>query len=145
MTLRNTIYFLLGALGAVLSQGCRTSIPRWEGKIYAGDSGNAAISRAQSNEVISCASPEVDKFICMTGDDFKSFYDTYILGCRQWGRGTPMMSVTRARAILAAAHQNNSVTDVSVGSDGASENLLTENRNSGEEALNQESDKGDAP
>lgn len=96
------VMLLVGAT----SSSCRTSIPRWDGKLYAGDSANSGISRKQSNEVIRCDAPEIDAYICMSGDDFKSFYDTYILGCKQWVRGMPRMSVSQAWAILDAAYKN---------------------------------------
>lgn len=103
--MRSLILFVT-VLVASITAGCRASIPRWDGKLYAGDSANSGISRKQSGEIIRCDAPEVDTFICMSGDDFKSFYETYILGCRQWSRGMPRMSVSQAWAILDAAYQN---------------------------------------
>lgn len=95
-------------LAASVTASCRTVIPRWDGKIFAGDSANSGISRKQSNEVIRCDAPEIDTYICMSGDDFKSFYETYILGCKSWVRG-PRMSVAQAWAILDAAYKYESM------------------------------------
>jgi hypothetical protein len=60
-------------------------IPEWHGKLYAGDSKRAAVVRGQADEVISCRARVFDEFICMTGSDFQSFYDTYVLSCKDWG------------------------------------------------------------
>lgn len=97
---------------ASLITACRTSIPRWDGKIYAGDSANAGISRKQSNEVIRCDSPAIDEMLCMSGADFKSFYETYVLGCKTWHRGMARMSVQEAWAILQAAYEREALQNI---------------------------------
>lgn len=94
------------ALICLITVSCRGTIPRWEGKIYAGDSATASIQRAQAGEVIKCSAPEFDQMLCMTGSDFKSFYETYVLGCQKWARGMPRMSVREAWAILADAYRH---------------------------------------
>lgn len=96
---------------ASLVTSCRTSIPKWDGKIYAGDSANAGVSRKQSNEVIRCDSPAIDEMLCMTGADFKSFYETYVLGCQKWARGMPRMSIQQAWAILDAAYSRENLAN----------------------------------
>jgi len=91
---------------------CRTTIPRWDGKIYAGDSANAGVSRKQSEEIIRCDSPAIDEMLCMSGVDFKSFYETYVLGCKTWHRGMARMSVHEAWAILQAAYEREALQSV---------------------------------
>lgn len=75
---------LLGA------SNCTAPIPKWDGDIYAGKSKQDAIVRAQANEVIKCADPAFDAYLCMSYADFQSFYATYVLGCEKWKPGQMM-------------------------------------------------------
>lgn len=88
----------------VLLSGCRGVPPAFDGKIWAGDSATTSIQRAQDNEAISASDPKFDSYLCMSGQDFKKFYETYILGCEKWKAGLPMMSdqeaLSAARLIL---------------------------------------------
>lgn len=68
-----------------------TQIPAWNGKLYAGDSKNQGLSRPQEHEFIPASDPKFDAMIAMTDEDFKSFYRTYVLGCRDWKPGIPMI------------------------------------------------------
>lgn len=45
--------------------------PKWEGKVYAGDSKLIAITRAQSSESIACSDPKFDRFLCLSEADAK--------------------------------------------------------------------------
>lgn len=53
-------------------------------KIYAGDSSQGAVVRAQDNEVIYANDPEFDNMVAMSAEGFKAFVQTYVYGCRQW-------------------------------------------------------------
>lgn len=67
---------------------CTHNVPVWDGKIYAGDSKKEGLSRNNPNqppEFISAIDPHFDDFMAMTYADFKSFYATYVLGCKDWG------------------------------------------------------------
>jgi hypothetical protein len=89
--------FILSLLG--LNQAACIStkpIPRWEGKIWAGDSERASIRRAQENEEILASDPRFNEYLALTYKDFRSFYATYVLGCKQWRAGIKMMSPLEA-------------------------------------------------
>lgn len=84
-------------------------IPEWNGKIYAHD-GAGNIVRKQAGEVISCESSEAKKQMAMTWNDFQSFYETYVLGCKEWKNGIKMMdaieSWTRLNAVISERHDS---------------------------------------
>lgn len=63
---------------------CRGSIPKWDGKLWAGDSQSASIMRSQENAAIACSSVQFDDYVCMSYSDFKSWVETYINGCKKW-------------------------------------------------------------
>lgn len=65
-------------------------IPVWTGKIWAGDSLDAGIRRSQDKQFIAANSKYFDQYMAMTYVDFKSFYKTYVLGCKDWGIAAPM-------------------------------------------------------
>ncbi len=69
--------------------GCHASIPKISVKFWAGDSKNAGITRAQDHETISCASPDMDSYMCITFVDMQKIFDT-MLTCKQWG--APVMT-----------------------------------------------------
>lgn len=50
-------------------------------KIYSGDSGVSGIHRAQSQEIIRCDSPEIDKYMAMEYSDYACLKKIVILGC----------------------------------------------------------------
>lgn len=94
--------FLILLCIPVLSGGassCQGHIPVWTGKIYAHD-GLGNIVRKQSNEVLSCSDPRAKLLMGMTWDDFQSFYETYVLGCKVWKNDVKMISVTEAWQML---------------------------------------------
>lgn len=84
----------------LLLTSCQGTIPVWKGKIYAGDPRLGAIVRMQENEIISCQDVRFSGFTCMSYLDFKSFYETYVLGCKKWKSGMKMMTVVEAWAML---------------------------------------------
>lgn len=43
------------------------------------------MDRKQDNESISSDSDAFDSMIGMSDEDFRSFYTTYVLGCKDWG------------------------------------------------------------
>lgn len=77
--------------------GCSSGpIPRWDGKIWAGDSQRQSIRRSQANEEIKASDPEFDKYLAISYSDFRSFYDTYVLGCKEWRPELNLMSADEA-------------------------------------------------
>jgi hypothetical protein len=93
-----SILSLLSLSLSLTSTGCISTkpVPKWEGKLWAGDSERAAIRRSQSNEEILASDPRFDGFLAMTYADFRSFYATYVLGCKQWRQGIKMMGPREA-------------------------------------------------
>lgn len=85
---------------------CSQPIPKWEGKIWAGDSATSSIQRKQDNEAIACANGAFDDYMCMSYADFQSFYETYILGCKEWNTSLPLMSSKEAYALLKSIKHN---------------------------------------
>lgn len=75
-------------------------IPRWDGKLWAGDSASASLVRAQDPNPATNRIPASDKgfdsYLAMSYADFRSFYATYILGCQTWKSGITMMSQKQA-------------------------------------------------
>lgn len=71
-------------------------LPKWSGEIWAGDSKNAGITRAQANQTIKATDPAFDKYLAISYDDFRSFYATYVLGCKEWKPGLNMMTNAEA-------------------------------------------------
>lgn len=68
----------------VIFAGCPGKPPKWDGKLWAADSSDQTIKRAQENQAIKCSDPAFDDYICMSYADFKLFYNTYVLGCKKW-------------------------------------------------------------
>lgn len=66
-------------------------MPKVDVKIYTGSSKDAAIVRSQENELISCSSPNIEKFRCLTGEDLMKIYEAFFL-CKEWKPNTEMMS-----------------------------------------------------
>ena len=82
---------------ALLASSCKSGpIPRWDGKLYAGDSAREGVTRAQDPDpvtnFVSAKDPKFDTGLWMTYADFRSFYATYILGCKKWEPGVKMMT-----------------------------------------------------
>jgi hypothetical protein len=73
--------------------------PKWDGKIWVGDSATASIRRAQDNESISCTAPDMDEMLCISGADFQRLIETYVLGCKKWRSDLPSMSADDVRKI----------------------------------------------
>lgn len=59
-------------------------IPKWDGKLYAGNSKEQEVTRAQANEHIKCSDPKFDAMTCMSYRDLEKFYETYVEGCKVW-------------------------------------------------------------
>lgn len=74
-------------------------IPKWDGKLWAGDSSRAGLARAQDAEggFIAAADPRFDDYIAMSYEDFRSFMSTYVEGCAKWKQGVEMMDPAQAR------------------------------------------------
>jgi hypothetical protein len=60
------------------------TIPVWNGKIYTGDPEQQALVRSQEHEVIPASSEKFRHMKAMTDEDLRSFYQTYVLGCKEW-------------------------------------------------------------
>lgn len=92
---KNKLLFL-AVFTCIFISSCVSVAPKWYGKIWSGYSEGAAIRRTQSQELIECKDPAFTDYICMSRADFKSFYETYVLGCEKWRNGQPMMSPQEA-------------------------------------------------
>lgn len=68
----------------LLCLGCVGKVPVWDGKIYAGDHQRQAVVRAQENEIIMTSDPRFSGGVWMTYEDLRSFYELYVLGCKEW-------------------------------------------------------------
>ncbi len=66
------------ALVAALVGACQhTKEDPWAGKLYIGDSDQAAAVRAQVGDVIACSSKRFDGMVCMSDDDFEHFAERF--------------------------------------------------------------------
>jgi len=73
------IFLLIILLGS-----CR-SIPECKDcKVYAGNSHDRSVDRAQENEKVYCDQPQFDEMLCFTSEGFQAFVETYINGCARW-------------------------------------------------------------
>lgn len=92
--IRNQLLSLLLLLSiASCSSG---PIPKWNGEIYAGDSAHDGVTREQEHEFISARDPKFDQGVWISYANFRTFYSTYVLGCKQWRSGISMMSANEA-------------------------------------------------
>lgn len=66
------------------SLGCNSTTPQLHPHLYAGDSVNDGISRAQNHELILCKAPEMDDMVCMHYKDLQCNFQVYVLGCDKW-------------------------------------------------------------
>jgi hypothetical protein len=68
---------------------CVKPIPTWDGEIYVGVPEHDAIERVQSTTQpsISCQEEQFRGYLCMSAEDFESFIQTYVYGCKQWRGG----------------------------------------------------------
>lgn len=100
-TLQSLRIFLIPVLSlSLLGATCHQQIPRWDGKIWAGDSASSSIQRKQAGEAIACSDGAFDGYLCISGPDFQKFYETYVLGCAKWRDGLPMMTAQEAFEVL---------------------------------------------
>lgn len=67
-----------------LTSGCRSSIPRIDVSLWAGDPAKDGISRSQEQRTMSCQSAEFAQMACLTYSDLKKIYSTMLL-CEKWG------------------------------------------------------------
>ena len=76
--------------------GCKKAdpinLPTFKPRLYAGSSSDAAIVRKQSNEVISCESPEINEYVAMKYTDLSCIYETYVFNCERYKTATPKCS-----------------------------------------------------
>ncbi len=90
-----------------LSFACKTApIPKWDGEIYTGDPVKEAMVREQAGEVIKANSPEFKQLMGMKWKGprgFEGFYQTYILGCKEWKSGVQMIPFEDAVKMLSEA------------------------------------------
>jgi hypothetical protein len=87
---------LLPALMLALSQlSCVGGpVPKWDGKLFVGSDKDDAIVRNNPNEphqMIKCSDPLINDYICMSQSDFRALIMTYVNGCAQWKKGSPMV------------------------------------------------------
>lgn len=93
--IRNQLLLVL-LLGSVMGCSHGGPVPKWDGKIWDANHEVAGIRRTQDNEVILATDPAFDAYIAMSAADFRSFYTTYVLGCKEWKKGTTFMSAGEA-------------------------------------------------
>lgn len=101
-TLQNLRIFLIPSLSLSLlgAASCQTAPPKWDGKIWAGDSATGSIQRAQAGEAIACHEVAFNGYLCISGADFQKFYETYVFGCKEWKKDVELMSAKEAFAML---------------------------------------------
>ena len=87
------LMFILLLITAIVSfplNGCaaakksNTSIPKIDLKLYQGMPDKQGIVREQSAELLKCAEPKFQDFVCLSHEDFQKVIDAYILGCKEW-------------------------------------------------------------
>lgn len=87
---------------------CSSPIPRWDGEIFAGSHKDGGIVRRQAGQVIKGDDPQIDEFMAMRWkgpNGFEGFYETYVLGCKEWKKGVPVMSLQEAAVQLEEAKE----------------------------------------
>lgn len=80
----NKALILVPLLIASTEKGCEKQIPKWNGKIFAGNSISGTIDRAQDHEQISCLDRQFDNYLCISKKDYDCFVNIYIAGCKEW-------------------------------------------------------------
>jgi len=78
------LFFLLFVAFLLLGNSGCPKAPEFHGKVYVGNSEGQSIDRAQENERIFCDEPKFDSCICLCGNDFQCFFDTFVTGCKTW-------------------------------------------------------------
>src|SRR4051812_40484273 len=96
-----TRHQILASISLLAITSCTSGpIPRWDGKLWAGDSAHGGITRAQEQDpakrTIQATDPRFDEYVAMTYEDFRGFVATYIYQCKSWKDGTQMMSPKQA-------------------------------------------------
>jgi hypothetical protein len=96
--IRNQTVALLLLLGIT---SCTSGpIPKWDGKLWAGDSKNAGITRSQESDpaqkTIKANDPRFDDYVAMSYGDFRLFMATYVYGCKTWKPGIKLMGADEA-------------------------------------------------
>lgn len=92
--IRNQILSLFLLLG--ITSCASGPVPKWDGKIYMGDSAKDGVTHGETNEFISARDPAFDQGVWISRSDMRSFYDTYVLGCEKWRSGIKFMSPMEA-------------------------------------------------
>ncbi len=79
------------ALLILFGSGCRTvpNQPNYKPELFAGDSKLSAVVRRQSNEVVTCESPEFDNYVALTYDSMACLVTTYINNCVAYKTANP--------------------------------------------------------
>lgn len=98
----------LPVLTGIASCAHNRPIPKWEGEIYTGKPSLGAVVRMQSNEVILATDPQFKDFMAMRWKGphgFEGFYETYVLGCKEWKAGTPTITLYEAHQELLKAQE----------------------------------------
>lgn len=91
-----TLSLSVPLLAGVSSCSHTRPIPRWEGKIYAGDPVAQAMVRKQAGEEIKASDPQFRDLMAMKWkgkDGFEGFIETYVYGCKEWKKEVPMTTV----------------------------------------------------
>lgn len=65
-----------------------SSMPKWNGALWAGSSEIGGIKRKQSNQELSCLQPAMDNMVCMSYKALECLYSQLILNCSYWKNPT---------------------------------------------------------
>lgn len=61
-----------------------SSMPKWNGALWAGNSEIGGLKRTQSNQELSCLQPQMDNMVCMSYKALECLYSQLILNCSYW-------------------------------------------------------------
>lgn len=79
--------------------GCRTSIPKYDGKIWLIDSDKGMLTRVEEDGSRKYSDPKDPQWMAahvLSESDWTLFVNTYIFGCQVWKSGVQMESASQA-------------------------------------------------
>ncbi len=85
------------AVLALSFSGCQSAgvVPSVDVKLYAGDSSEAGVTRnnpGSPKDTIRCTDSRIDEGYWMSQADFNRIVATYVGACKEWRKGTPLIS-----------------------------------------------------
>lgn len=93
---------LLTLVTAFLFIGCTKEIPKWSGTIWAADSSDQSIKRAQDNQKIETKDPRFDDYAAISYQDLGCMYSQLIDNCVQWRSMVPECKPIAPKQVKAA-------------------------------------------